>query len=678
MNKNGIDYKNLYKYDYINLYEAVSGTSKPKYVSYKNRNMNFLTNEYQKFNQTYTKNNRNNKNFHSFHKSLLHLKLSINPKFKNNEIICYTDRSSKNKKEIENFKNTYEKIFLTNTDEKSRNIYKQKRLVTDYNTKFDKNLINNDYMSIPSDTFLPFKKNKHLYFLPDIINQKLSDFKDDLKMKRTAKFINTLKVERKKRTFAILDLQFDENEMEINLLKKILHLVNIYKKCFGEYNKFLINEIKKESKLLNDYNLFKNSLQDQVNILQKKFDDIINDLEIVNNFKLIFTAIKNKKKLGDCTRLSKIFIEGLKKKLKREVFFQRKNISISTKKTTAKKLSRKSIGKKLSIGELSILNYSKKNCINLTEAEKKKEIKKRFRKSVSIITIPKTFQKKLERLNSFQPSSADKKPKLAHSVDKDNLDYDIERNERIIVNNILKFFKRCNEINSNIVHLKIISEREDNSEQCKKTNKLLEQQKNNLLYVKNYNKSLISKNKILRYHNNDYSLHMSIYLKINKTINSVIISKVKNFDEIIEKLKNLYDKNKLYYKYKTIINEPKSRRSYFEKELINYLYNAISYIELLLCSLINKKNEYLENSLYKDKIIEFINKMDMAKKIINNREKRNKEFMLKQQMYENMIKKSNRIIFKPFRKVSMNYQFYFKNGKNINDKKNEDEEFLFY
>ena len=89
-----------------------------------------------------------------------------------------------------------------------------------------------------------------------------------------------------------------------------MKLINIYKKCFGEYNKFLVNEIKKEKKLLNDFNWFKKGLEDQVNILQKQFNDIMKELEIVNNFKLIFfTAIKNKKKLEDVGKASKIYIE---------------------------------------------------------------------------------------------------------------------------------------------------------------------------------------------------------------------------------------------------------------------------------------------------------------------------------------------------------------------------------
>ena len=118
--------------------------------------------------------------------------------------------------------------------------------------------------------------------------------------------------------------------------------------------------------------------------------------------------------MGDIEKLSKIFIEELKKRLKTEVFSKKKNISISTKKTVTKRSSKKSKPKKLSIGELSLLNFMKKNNFNLNEAMKKIKI----RKSVSITNIPKTFKKKIERLNTFQ-KSIDKKSRLAHSSDPD-------------------------------------------------------------------------------------------------------------------------------------------------------------------------------------------------------------------------------------------------------------------
>jgi hypothetical protein len=324
MHRHGISYKNLYKYDFVNLYENMHSPSKPKYISYRNSNKNFLNTEYQNTNKTQTNYNKTSKNFYSFHKSLLHLKLSTNPRFKNNENICYTERSSNEKKHIQNFKNIYEKVFITNTEEKKRNINKYPQIITDYKTKFNKNLLNSDYMSIPSDTFLPFKKNKFMYFLPDIINEKISDFRDDLKLLRTVKYVNEIKIDRQRKNKAFLDLNNEENEIQMHSLKKSMKLINIYKKCFGEYNKFLVNEIKKEKKLLNDFNWFKKGLQDQVNILQKQFNDIMKELEIVNNFKLIFTAIKNKKKLEDVGKASKIYIEELKKKIKKRNYSQKK------------------------------------------------------------------------------------------------------------------------------------------------------------------------------------------------------------------------------------------------------------------------------------------------------------------------------------------------------------------
>ena len=676
MHRHGISYKNLYKYDFVNLYENMHSPSKPKYISYRNSNKNFLNTEYQNTNKTQTNYNKTSKNFYSFHKSLLHLKLSTNPRFKNNENICYTERSSNEKKHIQNFKNIYEKVFITNTEEKKRDINKYPQIITDYKTKFNKNLLNSDYMSIPSDTFLPFKKNKFMYFLPDIINEKISDFRDDLKLLRTVKYVNEIKIDRQRKNKAFLDLNNEENEIQMHSLKKSMKLINIYKKCFGEYNKFLVNEIKKEKKLLNDFNWFKKGLEDQVNILQKQFNDIMKELEIVNNFKLIFTAIKNKKKLEDVGKASKIYIEELKKKLKKEIIVKRKKNSFANILPLNKSKSRKEKPRKSSKNAFSLAKSNKQTFLN--KNEKSLDVKKRFRKSVSIITVTKAFKKKLERYNSFQNFSIEKRRNFEKPLNKsDNLDYDIDRNENILVNSILKFLDIYNEDNSQIVHLKLEAENEANQEQ-KNNNKLLENQNNDLLYVKSYNKSLLTKYKILYSHKNDYTLLIAIYKKVNKIISSVICFKIKNFNHIIDRLRNIYDKNKLYYKYKAIKNDPKSNNEYFDRELINYIYIALSIIEILQCELISKKNEYLDNNYYQKQILQYENKMDTAKKIINNREKRNKDLLRKQEIYEKAIKKSNKIVFKIFRQAPRNYPFKIKENENIRDKENEDEEFLFY
>ena len=676
MHKHGMSYKNLYKYNFIHLYESVYGSSKPKFISYRNKYIINFNTECQKVSKTQIKFNSPSKNFPSFHKSLLHLKLSINPKFKNDEKICYTERSPEKKKEIEKFKNIYKRIFLTNLDEhKKRNNLIMTPLITDYQTKLDKNYNNDKYISIPANTFLHFKKNKYLYFLPDVINEKISDFIDETKMLRNLKYINTLKKERQKRKTALLELIKDENDLEINSYKKSINLINIYKRCFGDYNKFLINEIKKEKKLLNDYNIFKNSLEDQVNILQKQFDDIINELEIVNNFKLIFTAIKNKTKIEDCAKLSKIFIEELKKKLKNKTFIPTniQNLSYTKKKTTINK-NKLSRSRRLSIGSFK----ENKNPTNINENDKPVDKRKIFRKTLTVVTVPKKTKRKIERLNSYQPSIELRKKNFENNLNKDNLDYDVERNERAIINNILNFVDKYNGVNENIIHLKVMLEKEENLLQNMLNNKLINNQSFELTYAKNYNKILKEKYKFLCYHNNDYSLHLAIYHKINRTISSVISFKIKKFSHLIDKFKSLYDKNILFYTYKTISDKHESRRIYFEKEIINYIYNALTLIERLQFELINKRNEYLNNNYYQEQILEYENKMDMNKKIINNREKRMKELLRKKELFEKAIEKSNKTIFKPFRKVPKVYPMKSKKALNIKDKNDENEEFLLY
>jgi hypothetical protein len=647
----------------------VNGPSKPKYISYRNNNADFLINEYEKFSKTQSKFNLSRKNFKSFHKSLLHLKLSLNPKYKDNKYICYTERRSKKKKEIENFKNIYEKIFITNTEDNTTkiNYKKQLHLITDYNTK-TKNINYNNHLSIPSNTFIPYKKNKYLYILPNVVKEKVSDFVEEMKMIRTAKFINTIKIEREKKNFALIRLKFEENEIEMNSLKTSLKLLDIYKKCFVDYNKFLINEIKKEQNLLNQYNIYKKSLEDQVNILQKKFNDIMKEIEVVNNFKQIFTAIKNKKKIEDFTKQSKKYVEELKKKLKKQTLIRKK--TINRKKTFICKTDRrKSRPRKTSDKDLEltmpIINESEKT-------------RKSLNRAMSIISLSKDKKKKLERMNSYQISAFEVRKRFDSEINQDNLDYDVERNENMMVKNILKLINRYNKINTKVIEFKIQLEREENSYDNYKKNILINNQISDLNYLKAYNKSLTSKYKIALYQNNDYFLFFSIYDKINRMIRVVITYKLKDFNHIIDRFRQLYDKNILFATYKSMINEQKSKSLRLDKDIINYLYKALALIEKMHFELMTKRNEYVNNTQFHDQIIEYENKMDMIKRVNNNREKRNKEIMRKQQIYNRAIEKSNKIIFKPLRKVSNDYPVHIRNKKNINNIEIENEDLLKY
>ena len=335
---------------------------------------------------------------------------------------------------------------------------------------------------------------------------------------------------------------------------------------------------------------------------------------------------------------------------------------------------RKSKQRRSSIGNLVInIQTTKEN-----ENEKTKEAKKIFRRAMSIINVSKDLKKKLERFNSYQPSNVEKNKIFETIIHNDNLDYDLERNENLIINNILKLMKKYNRINSEIIDFKIQSEREGTSHDNFMNNILKNKPISDINYLKAYNKSLTSKYKIVLSQKNDYHLFLSIYGKINRIINYVITYKLKDFNHIIDKFRQLYDRNKLFSTYKSIINDHKSKSLYLDKEIINYIYNALALIEHMHFELMTKRNKYLNNHHFHDQIIEFENKMDMIKRVNNNREKRKKEILLKQQIYNKAIEKSNKIIFKPLRKVSYNYPMHKKNKLNINNKGQENEDLLLY
>ena len=311
----------------------------------------------------------------------------------------------------------------------------------------------------------------------------------------------------------------------------------------------------------------------------------------------------------------------------------------------------------------------------INESEK---TRKSLNRAMSIISLSKDKKKKLERMNSYQISAFEVRKRFDSEINQDNLDYDVERNENMMVKNILKLINRYNKINTKVIEFKIQLEREENSYDNYKKNILISNQISDLNYLKAYNKSLTSKYKIALYQNNDYFLFFSIYDKINRMIRVVITYKLKDFNHIIDRFRQLYDKNILFATYKSMINEQKSKSLRLDKDIINYLYKALALIEKMHFELMTKRNEYVNNTQFHDQIIEYENKMDMIKRVNNNREKRNKEIMRKQQIYNRSIEKSNKIIFKPLRKVSNDYPVHIRNKKNINNIEIENEDLLKY
>lgn len=130
-------------------------------------------------------------------------------------------------------------------------------------------------------------------------------------------------------------------------------------------------------------------------------------------------------------------------------------------------------------------------------------------------------------------------------------------------------------------------------------------------------------------------------------------------------------------------NEKKKRNvtmvKFIEIELINYIYKVLSLFERLLYTLIQGKNDYRKSNYYFKQIEEYENKMDNTKKIMNNRAKKMEELLRRKKINEDAIRKWNKIIFMPYKKVPQKYHI-IRNKKEmlILKKENEMENLLLY
>ena len=133
---------------------------------------------------------------------------------------------------------------------------------------------------------------------------------------RTAKFINNIQVEKDKHQAAVSGFESDNLKIIQYSLKNTLKLIQYYNSSIIKYNKFLLDKIKIENKILKNYVINKNILKDQIDLLQKKFDDLMLEIKILNNFKNLFIAIKNKTKIEDNNLTEKAFEKKNDRKIK--------------------------------------------------------------------------------------------------------------------------------------------------------------------------------------------------------------------------------------------------------------------------------------------------------------------------------------------------------------------------
>ena len=683
-------------------------TPKFRLFSHRIKNKNKKSNIFSSILKSKTINKIKCKNFFdSLHKSLIHKKLSSNPKYIEIEKrICNTERimTEKEKKYFDMdivkkkiLKKNIERIFLTNNNERPNNtinkIKKHVKIMTINNTR-NKSSYKNLTLNVQSNIFLPFDiKRFRNNDYPNVYYPKIKDFIEDIKMIRTVKFINDIKTEQHKQRSACVGLETEKIDMTMYSLTNSIKLLNSYNSSFTNYNKFLINEIKKEKKILNEIIINENIIKEQVLLLQKKFDDLMLELEILTNFSNLFNAIKNRTKIQANNITNKSFAEITIEKLKQKIFLNQKNKFISSKHISPKRnlIKKKIRESKFNESHIKLLKSNKD--INKSEKNEKtpeKIIDRKSRKYQTILNIKnhshlKREKRKTERLNSFQPSSISKKStidtfkqtnSLTYKVKLDN--YDIQKELRAIVNNILNLMEQYNDIEGYIVYYKLLFEKQTNSIDELKRNQKRKENINNLNYNKNYNLLLIAKYKLLKSQNNDYSLIFFIYHKVNEIIDEIKDYKIKKYQNILDNIVSIYDKNKLYNQYKNEKNKNESLKAYLEKEIINYLYKMFIWIERLVYDLIEGKNTYLTSNYYWEQIEKFESKRDNAKKIFNNRFKKNEEILRREKIQTNTIKKLNKIRYKPFRKVVQNYQI-LKNThkKEIQKLGNEDDNLLF-
>ena len=680
-------------------------------LSNKLRRINDTHTDFSTFLKTHTNFNfyPNKNSMQSFHKTLMHKKLHSNPKFIEIERMCYTERNSREKiKDKNNMRNIpKENFFLTNNNEvgitdrtildynyeKHKDFYKLIEFETNKNNKTQS--LNKSNL-ISSNLFLRFNGKKYLNSnYPDALFPKVSDFIEDIKMVRTVKYINNLKVEKQKHEYAMAGLDNETTKLTVHSLVNSFKLLKNFKSSYITYNKYLINQIHREKNKLDSYIADENSVKEEVILLQKRFDDLMIEFEILANFKNLFIAIKNKTKIMSINSSGKSFADEVKERLKQQIILAKQNSaivnSISSKKRNIGIMRKPTIKQK---------NEKEKEKEYLSPVSKKfsnnnlnKILKKGDRTQNKHVTVVTTFNskknekiKKMERFNSLQPFSTGKINKIEYFLQKNSSSssipsiplehFDVQKKIKMIENNILESIEDYNCLESDIIYLKLLFSQEKGLMSDLLTH-LIQDRINQLDYCKKYNILLNNRYNLLINRNKDYSLFFLIYRKLNKLLGEAVTYKFQKFKLIIDDMKSIYDKNKLYYQFKVEKNE--YRRAYIIKQIVKYIYKVLILVEKIELELIQTKNYYLKSNYYSEQIVKYANKMDIAKKLFNSKYKRNEELLRREKINQSTIKNLNKIIYKPKRKVAQSHQVIdpHKKRKKIIPHENEND-MIFY
>jgi hypothetical protein len=394
----------------------------------------------------------------------------------------------------------------------------------------------------------------------------------------------------------------------------------------------------------------------------------------------------------------KSFANEVKERLKQQIAFSRKNTiminNISSKRRNLNILRRKPTIKQKKEKEKdkennSIISKQLSNN-NLNKVQKKdRSQSKHVTVATSINFKIKEKIKKMERFNSLQPSSTEKINKIENFLQKNSLSslnnsmpsisldhYDVQKEIKIIENNILESIEKYNYLKSDMIYLKLFFSQEKGLMNDLMIH-LIQDRINQLDYCKKYNILLNNRYKLLINRNNDYSLFFLIYRKLNKLLGEAVKYKFQKFKLNFDDMKSIYDKNKLYYQYKVEKNE--YRRAYIINQLVKYIYKVMILVEKIELELIQTKNYYLKSNYYSEQIVKYANKMDISKKLFNSKYKRNEELLRREKINQTTINNLNRIIYKPKRKVAQSHQIIVphKKRKKIIPHENEND-MIFY
>ena len=635
---------------------------------------------------------KNKKNIlNDYHRSLLLQKLhSVTyKKINNNETrICRTERNRKAKTYKDNFFvtkiNNFDNKFYNNCETANSN-YCIETSSNKNRVNLYKNKINTDLL-IPALCFIELDLRKYkMHNYPDLIKPKTSDFISEIKAVQKMNYVTKLKNETSKFKQDLIQLNLEEYKLDLYSLKSRKKLLEKYYSSFLRYNKYLFDTIKKEQIKLKKIIDKENKIFAEIGVLVKKIDNVKYEIEVSKNYKKLYELIQNKinstrinitkiKKNNDNietkkTKKFKIFkvsenIKNTFRSSKRYLSMKEMNSSKSiintdqSKKNIREKIKNKNSSNPHLKNIKNSFENSSKNSGKKLQNDSHKKIKKQSIITTTEITLVKNKESSYdenENENNNNNNSNNNNNAIEPLYEK-NFGEMFNNETEIIENQIIKSMKKYISLNSDNFEMKLKNHL-INEAPIDPILILINQRTIELNFLKNKNLSLSKELSELINQHDDNTFMFFMTKKMRYIISHIIsFDYLKDFIEIFNKLKKLY---KLNPEKITYCNAEKQRIDTFK-----YIDTSIILVENLFTGLITKRNEIKKDVESYEKLAEIENKMDMIKKFEKSKNKRIEEMKKRNILNENMIKKMNKIFYKPIKPVAQRFNFSVKRIKN--------------